>query len=111
MAAAVHCHAVEECAVAAGHEPAAGTSHPVRRHGAHVAAHRGRRNVVEELFSNLLDRLGRFKSVTAEYLLISFVTLIFVSMVRLIRDLDDPFEYGPQGERGAADVDLFPLVE
>lgn len=54
---------------------------------------------------------SRFKSVTAEYLLISFVTLIFVYMVRLIRDLDDPFEYGPQGERGAADVDLFPLAE
>jgi hypothetical protein len=33
-------------------------------------------------------------------------------MLRLIRDIDDPFEYGPDLERrGAAEVDLFPLTE
>jgi hypothetical protein len=32
--------------------------------------------------------------------------------VRLIRDIDDPFEYGPNGEMaGGAEVEMFPLTE
>jgi uncharacterized membrane protein len=55
--------------------------------------------------------VARFKYVLAEGLLVGFVTLIFVYMVRLIRDIDDPFEYGADGEVGATEVELFPLVE
>jgi hypothetical protein len=30
-------------------------------------------------------------------------------MIRLIRDVDEPFEYSPSGKVRAADIDLFPL--
>lgn len=57
-----------------------------------------------------LQLLARYKSPIAEYTLITFVTLIFIYMLRLIKDIDDPFEYAPDGQRsGAAEVDLFPL--
>lgn len=55
--------------------------------------------------------LSRFKSPISEYTLVTFVTLIFVYMLRLIKDVDDPFEYTPGGARGAAEVDLYPLQE
>jgi hypothetical protein len=55
--------------------------------------------------------IAKFKSPVGEFILVPFVTLIFVYMVRLIRDLDDPFGYGPSGARGAADVELVPLDE
>ena len=55
---------------------------------------------------------ARFKTLVAEYTLVACITLIYVYMLRLIRDVDDPFEYGPNLERkGAAEVDLFPLTE
>lgn len=55
---------------------------------------------------------SRFKTPVAEYTLVSSITLIYVYMLRLIRDVDDPFEYGPDLERaGAAEVDLFPITE
>jgi hypothetical protein len=53
--------------------------------------------------------VSKFKSTIAEVVLMAFVTLIFVYMVRLIRDIDDPFEYAPDGSRGAAEVELLPL--
>lgn len=52
---------------------------------------------------------AKFKSTVGELILVPFVTLIFVYMVRLIRDIDDPFSYGPDGSRGAAEVELTPL--
>jgi len=60
----------------------------------------------------LLLLVSRFKTLVAEYTLVSCITLIYVYMLRLIRDIDDPFEYGTDLERkGAAEVDLFPLTE
>ena len=53
--------------------------------------------------------VAKFKSTVGEIILVPFVTLIFVYMVRLIRDVDDPFSYGPDGSRGAAEVELTPL--
>lgn len=55
---------------------------------------------------------ARFKSLVAEYTLVACITLIYVYMLRLIRDIDDPFEYSPDLQRrGAAEVDLFPITE
>lgn len=54
--------------------------------------------------------MAKFKSALGEVILVPVVTLIFVYMVRLIRDADDPFDYSP-GTVGAAEVDLFPLVD
>lgn len=53
--------------------------------------------------------VSKYKSTVGELIIVPFVTLIFVYMVRLIRDVDEPFGYGPNGERGAADVELLPL--
>ena len=55
--------------------------------------------------------ISKFKTVLAEYILIGFVTLIYVYMYRLIQDIDDPFEYSDSGEPGAAEVPLFPFEE
>ena len=54
--------------------------------------------------------MAKFKSALGEVILVPVVTLIFVYMVRLIRDADDPFDYSV-GQVGAAEVDLFPLVD
>jgi hypothetical protein len=56
-----------------------------------------------------LIMLSKFKSLVAELVLCAFVTLIYVYMIKLIRDIDDPFDYSETG--GAAEVNLFPLVE
>ena len=55
--------------------------------------------------------ISKFKTVLAEYILIAFVSLIYVYMYRLIQDIDDPFEYSEEGEPGAAEVPLFPFEE
>ena len=59
----------------------------------------------------LLLLVAKFKSLVAEVILVAFVTLIYVYMLRLIRDIDDPFEYSPDGTKGAAEVELTPLLE
>lgn len=60
----------------------------------------------------LLLLASRFKTLVAEYTLITCITLIYAYMLRLIRDVDNPFEYSLDLERrGAAEVDLFPLTE
>jgi len=59
----------------------------------------------------ILLLISKFKSVLAEYILIGFVTLIYVYMYRLIQDIDDPFEYSESGSPGASEVPLFPLEE
>ena len=57
--------------------------------------------------------VAKFKSTIGELILVPFVTLIFVYMVRLIRDVDDPFDYTVdahgQAKRGAAEVELIPI--
>ena len=60
----------------------------------------------------LLLLASRFKTPVAEYTLVASISLIYVYMLRLIRNIDDPFDYGPNLEvRGAAEVELFPLTE
>jgi hypothetical protein len=54
---------------------------------------------------------AKFKTLLAECILVPFVTLIFVYMVRLIRDIDDPFEYAPHGAKNTAEIDLTPIDE
>jgi hypothetical protein len=59
-----------------------------------------------------LALIARFKSVAAECLLVPFVTLINIYMLRLIRDIDNPFDYEADGrEHGSGEVMLFPLDE
>lgn len=56
--------------------------------------------------------LGKFKGIVHEYFLISFVAFIYIYLIRLIKDVDDPFEYSSTGApTGAAEVALFPLDE
>jgi len=60
----------------------------------------------------LLLLASRFKTLVAEYTLVVSISLIYVYMLRLIRDIDDPFDYGTDLDaRGAAEVELFPLAE
>jgi hypothetical protein len=60
----------------------------------------------------LLLLASRFKTPVAEYALVTSITLIYLYMLRLIRDVDDPFEYGTDLLRkGAGEVDLFPITE
>jgi hypothetical protein len=59
----------------------------------------------------LLLAISKFNTITSEIIVCSFVSLIYVYMVRLIRDIDDPFEYSEGKAKGAAEVDLFPLIE
>jgi hypothetical protein len=55
---------------------------------------------------------AKYKSLLAEFILVPVLTLIYVYMLRLIRDVDDPFDYSPDGQRrGGAEVDLFPIEE
>ncbi len=55
---------------------------------------------------------AKYKSALAMVILVPFLTLIYVYMLRLIRDLDDPFDYLPDGsKRGSAEVELFPFEE
>ena len=59
-----------------------------------------------------LMMIARFKSVVAECLLVPFVSLVNIYMLRLIKDVDNPFDF----EAGARDhtsgeVALFPLDE
>jgi hypothetical protein len=55
--------------------------------------------------------IGKFDSELVRIIIVCFITQIFVYMLRLIKDIDEPFEYSPDGMVGAADVDLFPLYE
>ncbi len=55
--------------------------------------------------------LAKFKTFLAEIILVPFVTLIFIYMIRLIRDIDDPFEYSDKGRKSSAEVDLFPFED
>lgn len=59
-----------------------------------------------------LALIARFRSVAAECLLVPFIALINIYMLRLIRDIDNPFDYETDGrEHGSGEVMLFPLDE
>lgn len=58
----------------------------------------------------LLLIISKFKSALAEYILITFVSLIYIYMYRLIKDIDDPFEYS-EHSAGGSEIPLFPLDE
>lgn len=55
--------------------------------------------------------ITKFESIVTGLILVSFFTQIFVYMIRLIKDIDHPFEYPASGKVRAADIDLFPLIE
>ena len=55
--------------------------------------------------------VAKFDSLILAIIIVSFITQIFIYMLRLIRDVDEPFEYNPSGRVGAADVDLFPVLD
>lgn len=55
--------------------------------------------------------ISKFDSAISQGIVCAFVSLIYIYMVRLIRDIDDPFEYEDGKECGAAEVNLFPLIE
>jgi len=55
--------------------------------------------------------MSRFDNLIIGIILVSFITQIFFYMVRLIKDIDHPFEYPTDGKVRAADIDLFPLSE
>lgn len=55
--------------------------------------------------------MAAFKSLLGEVVVVSFVGLIYTYMYRLIKDIDDPFDYDASGATGAAEVELYPLVE
>lgn len=70
--------------------------------------------LLEVLLAMILGLLlvAKFKSPVGEWILVPFVTLVNVYMLRLIKDIDDPFEYTPEGAKvGGAEVELFPLYE
>ncbi len=55
--------------------------------------------------------ITRFENFITGIILVAFFTQIFIYMVRLIKDIDHPFEYPVDGKVRAADIDLFPLIE
>jgi hypothetical protein len=59
----------------------------------------------------ILLLITKFENAITGLILVSFFTQIFVYMVRLIKDIDHPFEYPASGKVRAADIDLFPLIE
>lgn len=52
----------------------------------------------------------KFKNLIVMSLLIFFITLVYVYMYRLIKDIDDPFEYTPN-KPNITEITLFPLQE
>jgi hypothetical protein len=69
--------------------------------------------LLELLIALLLAMLmiTRFESHLSLIVFTTFVTLIYVYMYRLIKDIDDPFEYPADGQPGVTEVPLFPLTE
>lgn len=60
----------------------------------------------------LLMMVSEFRSALVESVLVPLVILVNIYMLRLIRDVDNPFDYGPDAkQRGGAEVELWPLDE
>lgn len=56
--------------------------------------------------------ISNYKSLIAEYLLIGLFSLVYIYMIRLIRDLDEPFLYkSEKTPAGSAEANPFPLTE
>lgn len=53
----------------------------------------------------------RFKNLIATIIVVFSIALVYVYMYKLIKDIDDPFEYEANGRAGASKVALFPLQE
>ncbi len=58
---------------------------------------------------SILLLAANFNSLVAEVFIVLFVELIYIYMYKLIKDMDDPFEYGEDIPQGAAEVPLFPI--
>lgn len=58
----------------------------------------------------LLLMITAFKNIIAEIVIVFFISLIYLYMYRLIRDIDDPFEY-KTGRINATEIKLFPLKD
>jgi hypothetical protein len=54
---------------------------------------------------------ANFKNQIAQYCIIGSISLVYVYMLRLIRDLDNPFDYQQDGSAGVSEVDHFPIME
>lgn len=59
---------------------------------------------------SILLLIAKFDTLVSEILIILFVEVIYIYMYKLIRDIDDPFEYEDEELKGAAEVQLFPLL-
>lgn len=60
----------------------------------------------------ILLLISNYKSVFAEYTLISLLSLIYIYLVKLIHDVDSPFDYGyKRSKEGFTEVDPFPVKE
>lgn len=55
--------------------------------------------------------ISKFDNIVVSGIIVCFITQIFVYMIRLIMDVDQPFEYSSTGVPRASDVDLTPLLE
>jgi len=55
--------------------------------------------------------ISKFDNIVVSGIIVCFITQIFVYMIRLIMDIDQPFEYSSTGVPRASDVDLTPLME
>jgi hypothetical protein len=55
--------------------------------------------------------ISKFDNIIVSGIIVCFITQIFVYMIRLIMDVDQPFEYSISGTPRASDVDLTPLFE
>jgi hypothetical protein len=55
--------------------------------------------------------ISRFKNTMSEVIVVAFVSLIYIYMYRLIKDVDDPFEYDIEKEPGVTEIPLFPIEE
>jgi hypothetical protein len=118
-ALAVHCQALEKAGATPYSIRALNEVHGVRRIVSRMSVI-SRTSFIQSGYA-LLDTItavilgllmiAKFKSPLAEFVLVAFVALIYIYMIRLIRDIDDPFEYEPGGIRGAAEVDLVVLQE
>lgn len=61
---------------------------------------------------SILLLVTNFQSYTAMITIVFFVELLYVYMYKLIKDIDDPFEYPATGhEEGSTEVPLFPLED
>jgi hypothetical protein len=55
--------------------------------------------------------ITKFKTVVAAFIIIFIIMLIYTYMYKLIKDIDDPFEYSDEKKEGTAEVDLTPFTE